>query len=208
MDRAKDENSALWDTTNGAADPPTTSSNGSIISPRSVLFLTDEKLYRKRAFDRMNQRESRARKKDRVQDLEQKNLDLEARIAELERHLAAQGQGPTGSHAMYGAFPVNDSRIWQVLPLSVPPMCRLDHVIHHLVSSGREPNFLQAAIEEIAHSSFPRVVSLLNPSLAETAPVAATIGDHGPWMQITSSAARTAVCSTLRPCSWAQPKLT
>lgn len=175
-----------------ANDTLTVHDESSTISPRSVVFLAPDQLYRKRAFDRMNQRESRARKKYRVKELEQENLDLKARVEELERRLARPDRETATTPVIYESIP-DSPKIWQVFPLSVPPMCRLDQVIHHLVKSGREPTFLQAAIEEIAHSSFPRVVSLLNPDHDKAAPVAATIGQHAPWMQITSSAARTAV---------------
>ena len=176
-----------------------TKDRSSEISPRSVLFLPPEKLYRKQAFDRRNQRECRAKKKLLSQALEEENASLRSKLEGLEAELARRPkelhQGASSSPFL--AIKNQDPRIWQVLPLSVPPMCRLDHVMHHLVSSGRQPDFLQAAIEEIAQSTFPRVVSLLNPAAAEVAPVASTIGEHGPWMQITSSAARIAVMSRL-----------
>jgi hypothetical protein len=46
---------------------------------RSVAGLNSEQLYRKRALDRANQRASRARKKTRIQELEEEVLDLQQR---------------------------------------------------------------------------------------------------------------------------------
>ncbi|KAF2799155.1 hypothetical protein K505DRAFT_321314 [Melanomma pulvis-pyrius CBS 109.77] len=48
---------------------------------RSVANLTTEQLYRKRAFDRENQRASRARKKTRIAELEDEVADLKRRLA-------------------------------------------------------------------------------------------------------------------------------
>lgn len=169
------------------------------ISLRSVVFLPPDKLYRKRTFDRINQRESRARKKDRIKCLEEENVELKAEVEALKKQLSARGsRGRQPSFSTGLDCPIlNDRgpRIWQVMPLSIAPMCRLDQVMHHVVSSGQQPNLLQAVLEEIAQTSFPKVVSLLNPTVAEMAPVASLIGEHGPWMQMTSSAARTAVRS-------------
>ena len=51
---------------------------------RSVTGLNSEQLYRKRALDRVNQRASRARKKSRIQELEDEVLDLQQRLARSE----------------------------------------------------------------------------------------------------------------------------
>jgi hypothetical protein len=51
---------------------------------RSVAGLNSEQLYRKRALDRANQRASRARKKTRIQELEEEVLDLQQRLARSE----------------------------------------------------------------------------------------------------------------------------
>ncbi|KAF2105278.1 hypothetical protein BDV96DRAFT_377380 [Lophiotrema nucula] len=51
---------------------------------RSVANLTTEQLYRKRAFDRENQRASRARKKSRISELEDEVGDLKRRLAHSE----------------------------------------------------------------------------------------------------------------------------
>ncbi|KAH7128180.1 hypothetical protein B0J11DRAFT_578414 [Dendryphion nanum] len=51
---------------------------------RSVANLTTEQLYRKRALDRVNQRVSRARKKTRINELEDEVADLKRRLARSE----------------------------------------------------------------------------------------------------------------------------
>lgn len=51
---------------------------------RPITNLTNEQLQRKRAFDRVNQRASRARKKNRVQELEEEVSDLKHRLARSE----------------------------------------------------------------------------------------------------------------------------
>ncbi|KAF2014186.1 hypothetical protein BU24DRAFT_423217 [Aaosphaeria arxii CBS 175.79] len=54
---------------------------------RSVANLTTEQLYRKRALDRVNQRASRARKKSRIQELEEEVGDLKKRLAQSEERV-------------------------------------------------------------------------------------------------------------------------
>ncbi|KAF2708631.1 hypothetical protein K504DRAFT_491325 [Pleomassaria siparia CBS 279.74] len=54
---------------------------------RSVANLTTEQLYRKRAFDRENQRASRARKKTRIAELEDEVADLKRRLARSEEQV-------------------------------------------------------------------------------------------------------------------------
>ena len=51
---------------------------------RSVANLNNEQLYRKRALDRANQRASRARKRTRVQELEEEVADLQRKLARSE----------------------------------------------------------------------------------------------------------------------------
>ncbi|KAF2649039.1 hypothetical protein K491DRAFT_722050 [Lophiostoma macrostomum CBS 122681] len=54
---------------------------------RTVASLTTEQLYRKRAFDRENQRSSRARKKTRIAELEDEVSDLKKRLADAEEEV-------------------------------------------------------------------------------------------------------------------------
>jgi hypothetical protein len=51
---------------------------------RSVANMNDEQLHRKRAFDRVNQRASRARKKSRITELEEEAADLKRRLIRSE----------------------------------------------------------------------------------------------------------------------------
>jgi hypothetical protein len=54
---------------------------------RSVASMTTEQLYRKRAFDRINQRTARARKKTRIVELEEEVAELKCQLAQSNKHI-------------------------------------------------------------------------------------------------------------------------
>ena len=60
----------------------------------------------------------------------------------------------------------------------------------------RESSF-RDILTEITKPTYPSVASLLIPSTAVDDPLTSLIGEHGLWMDITSSAARTAVSRRL-----------
>ncbi|KIV81942.1 hypothetical protein PV11_04089 [Exophiala sideris] len=168
------------------------SGQGIAISPRSVAHYTPTQLYRKRAFDRVNQRETRTRKKERVKCLEEENANLNSKIESLQSELLElRAERDQRSEHLRSLSPNNGPRVWEVYPVALPPVTRLDHIMYHFRT--RSLAFLQDPMKEIAQTSFPSVVSLLNGRFTEDTPVASIVGEHGPWMQITSSAARTAV---------------
>lgn len=155
------------------------------LSARSVVHYTPTQLYRKRAFDRRNQRECRARKKDRVKSLEEENAELKATIESLQAKLSEKT-------SQQDEQAETSPRLWQVLPVNLPAVTRLDHIMHHF-RTRKFSGALSTPMEEIAQTSFPRVVSLLDGRITQDTPVSSIVGEHGPWMQITSSAARIAV---------------
>lgn len=162
-------------------------------SARSVAHYAPAQLYRKRAFDRRNQRDCRARKKERIQSLEEENLELKSTIESLQAKLREQtSQRDEQTEPLRPSSPNNGPRLWEVLPVALPAVTRLDHIMHHF-RTRKLSGALPTPMEEIAQTSFPRVVSLLDGRFTQDTPVSSIVGEHGPWMQITSSAARIAV---------------
>ncbi|OQU94911.1 hypothetical protein CLAIMM_01193 [Cladophialophora immunda] len=159
-----------------------------VASTRSVLHYTPTQLYRKRAFDRRNQRECRARKEGRIKSLEEENRELKSRITALQSDLREMTTERDGLQEQSR----NGPRLWQVLPVAIPAVTRLDHIMHHF-RTRKLPGLFQIPMQEIARAKFPSITSLLNGKFTQDTPVASIVGEHGPWMQITSSAARTAV---------------
>lgn len=153
---------------------------------RSVEHLSAVQVYKKRAGDRANQRHCRARKQDRVRALEEENADLRARLERLEGK-TARGRGCDD------AAPA----IWNILPPSIPPIGKFDHLILYLTDTGSRDSTFGDILAEITQTTYPSVASLLNPlappASSASASLARLVGKHGLWMDITSSAARTAV---------------
>lgn len=69
-------------------------------------------------------------------------------------------------------------------------------LILHLTDAGKRDSTFDDILAEITATTFPSVASLLNPLAASGSgctDLAQLVGKHGLWMDITSSAARTAV---------------
>ncbi|KAH7396958.1 hypothetical protein DE146DRAFT_789583 [Phaeosphaeria sp. MPI-PUGE-AT-0046c] len=80
---------------------------------RSTTNLSDEQLHRKRAFDRVNQRISRARKKSRIQ--------------ELEEEVAGLKQGLARSEMLVQQLQNNESRLRDIIKAACASLQSVDH---------------------------------------------------------------------------------
>ena len=166
---------------------------------RSVSGLNNEQLYRKRAFDRANQRASRARKKNRIQELEEEVAELQQKLERSEelvrrlqrsdtclREIIDSARASLQMVEHHQRSPVDE--VGYAQPTSSAPGSLLDEAMHGPppAPTSPEPEIVRTSgqAERMANSTpgddtMPSEMSLRPPSLEQAEAVTLRDSDTG-----------------------------
>ncbi|OAL50142.1 hypothetical protein IQ07DRAFT_632071 [Pyrenochaeta sp. DS3sAY3a] len=134
---------------------------------RSVANLNTEQLYRKRAFDRANQRATRARKKTRIQELEDEVRELQQQLAQFQAHVKRLQENETYLRQIIQSARVSLQMIDHQVSttnaseeLASPSSClsnlhnaETEDIDNSIIVSSSSPNRLVPVFDEVATRS-------------------------------------------------------